>query len=98
MFRCVVNGNGRDDAVIRWMRADGRALPDHALSQADLLVMRRVESTDEGRYICVARTASTRSQAEAELTVSGSSLLPSPPLSVTLSRCVCVRRAAYITY
>jgi len=71
MFRCVVNGNGRQDADVHWMRADGRALPDHALVQADLLVMRRVESTDEGRYICVVRTENGRSQAETELTVSG---------------------------
>jgi len=75
MFRCVVNGNGRDGAAIHWMRADGRALPDHALTQADLLVLRRVESTDEGRYICVVRTEYGRRQAEAELTVSGISLL-----------------------
>jgi len=72
MFRCVVNGNGRQDADVDWMRADGRALPDHALVQSDLLVIRRVVSTDEGRYICVVRTANGRSQAEAELTVSGS--------------------------
>jgi len=70
-FRCVVNGNGRDGASIRWMRADGRALPGHATTQRELLVMRRVDSTDQGRYICVVRTAHGRSQAEAQLTVSG---------------------------
>ena len=73
MFRCVVNGNGHDSADVHWMRADGRALPDHALAQADLLVMRRVQSTDEGRYICVVTTEHGRSQAETELIVSGTS-------------------------
>jgi len=74
-FRCVVNGNGRNGADIRWMRADGRALPEHSTTRADLLIMRRVESTDQGRYICVVSTASgQRSQADAELTVSGSGL------------------------
>jgi len=71
MFRCVVNGNGREDADVDWMRADGRALPDHAHNRDAVLSIRRVESTDEGRYICVVRTAFGRSQAEAELVVSG---------------------------
>ena len=70
-FRCVVNGNGHEGADIRWMRADGRALPERALTPGDQLIIRRVESTDEGRYICVVRTAYGRNQAEAGLTVSG---------------------------
>jgi len=71
-FRCVVNGNGGRDAVISWMRADGRALPSHVTTRDDVLVMRGVESTDEGRYICVVATASgRRSQADTQLTVSG---------------------------
>lgn len=75
-FRCVVNGNGRNDADVHWMRADGRALPGHATTQAGRLIMRRVESTDEGRYICVVTNAyGRRSQAEAELTVSGAGSL-----------------------
>jgi len=75
-FRCVVNGNGRNGADIRWMRADGRALPERVTTRAHLMMMRRVESTDQGRYICVVSTASgQRSQAEAQLTVSGSSSL-----------------------
>jgi len=70
-FRCVVNGNGRAAAQVRWMRADGRALPGHAVARTDRLTMRRVDSTDEGRYICIVRTHRGRGQAEAELIVSG---------------------------
>ena len=73
-FRCAVNGNGRSSAEVRWMRADGEALPERADVREDLLIIRRVQSTDQGRYICVATTAHGRSQAEAELTVSGTTL------------------------
>ena len=70
-FHCIITGNGRNSADIRWMRADGRPLAEHAITRGQLLIMRRVESTDEGRYICVATTAYGRSQAEAQLTISG---------------------------
>ena len=54
------------------MRSDGRALPAHSyLAQNNSLVIERVESTDEGRYICMAVTRYGRGQAEVELTVSG---------------------------
>jgi len=54
------------------MRADGRALPERAVVRADRLIMRHVNSTDEGRYICLVTTDYDRRQAEAELIVSGS--------------------------
>jgi len=57
---------------VRWMRADGRALPERAVVRDDRLTMRGVDSTDEGRYICLVTTEHGRSQAEAELIVSGS--------------------------
>jgi len=49
-------------------------------------VLRRVESTDEGRYICVVTTEYGRSQAEAELTVSGISLLTNFTFLTTIIR------------
>jgi len=71
-FRCVVNGNGRKGAQVRWMRADGQALPERAMVRSDRLIMRRVNSTDEGRYICLVTTEHGREQADAELIISGS--------------------------
>jgi len=75
MFRCQVNGNNRNGRTngetIQWMRADGRPLPSRAVVTGNTMTIRRVESTDEGRYICVASNRYGRNQAEAELSVSG---------------------------
>ena len=55
IFNCVVKGNNLER--VDWMRSDGRALPAHSyLAQNNSLVIERVESTDEGRYICMAVT------------------------------------------
>ena len=73
MFRCVVNGNSVErGAQVRWMRADGRALPERAVLRSDRLIIRRVDSTDQGRYVCLVTTErGQRRQADAELIVSG---------------------------
>jgi len=70
-IRCVVEAS-EDMVRVQWIRADGRTLsprstvlPDHTL------ILRRIGSIDEGRYICVAVNRYGRSQAEVELVVSG---------------------------
>lgn len=69
-FRCSVEGS--EVAQVQWIRADGRSLPARAVVGADrALTFQKVESTDEGRYICIAANRFGRkSQEEVSLTVS----------------------------
>lgn len=69
-FRCSVEGS--EVTQVQWIRADGRSLPARAVVGADhALTFQKVESTDEGRYICIASNGFGKSQEEVSLTVSG---------------------------
>lgn len=71
VFQCNVEGSSSATRV-EWIRADGRQLSARAfISEDHTLSLRRVESTDEGRYICIATNRYGRSQEEVGLTVSG---------------------------
>jgi len=72
-FRCQVSSyQGQvNSAGVQWQRADGRPLSPRASINGNYLVLQRVESTDEGRYLCSLTTRYGTSKAEAELTVSG---------------------------
>lgn len=63
--------NGALHGAVQWKRADGRSLSSRATVDGNTLMLQRVESTDEGRYICVVSSQYGQSNAEAELTVSG---------------------------
>ena len=74
-FRCQVSSSqgqvGDASSIVQWQRADGRPLSLRATVRGNSLVLRRVESTDEGRYLCSITNRYGKSNAEAELTVSG---------------------------
>jgi Immunoglobulin domain len=75
-FRCYsatnrgqVKGPARN---VQWQRADGRPLSSRITTSGNMLIMKRVESTDAGRYICQSASSQNgQTRAEAELVVSG---------------------------
>jgi len=72
-FECNVGGQGPFD--VRWIRADGRPLPDRAIVGRDnSLRIKKLQPSDAGRYVCIAVNAFGRTQVEADLSIVGMSL------------------------